>query len=469
MIHILEQVNSTLWTCLFLPCFLVCGLRLTLRCGALQFRRFGLALRLTVGRPSRGAEGSGSVSPLQAASTALAATVGTGNIVGTAQAIAMGGPGAVFWLWTAALLGMAVKYAEIYLGVRHRQKLPNGETVGGPMYYIRALGSAFAPLAALYAALAVLSALGMGNLTQVNGAVSAICRAVEVFLPLSGSERFKLRLGLGLALALLTLAVLSGGVKQVGRASALMVPFMGLVFLGSTLTVVICHIQRLPAALGEILAGAFSPRAALGAAGGLGLRQTLLWGFRRGVFSNEAGLGSAAIAHAAARTDSPAEHGLWGVFEVFADTLVICTATALAILCSGVEIPWGSLPGPELLGTALATVFGEKGSALFLGACLFLFAFSSVLGSSVYGGGCLEYLFGRRIRGLYRAVYAFFVLLGSVLSVALVWAAADTVNVLLSLPNFIALFALSGQVGRDVRRHFFQGAKDPSHFRTPIP
>ena len=470
MENFLLTLNDFLWSFLFLPCVVLCGLTLSLRCGALQFRRFGLALRSTLFKPSDEAEGSESVTPFQAASTALAATVGTGNIVGTAQAIAMGGPGAVFWLWAAALLGMMVKYAEVYLGVRFRQRLPDGSLCGGPMYYIRfGLGRRFAPLAAGYAALAAVSALSMGNLTQVNSSVSAICHAVTAFIPLSGTELFKLRLVLGLCLAVLTAFILEGGIKKVGRVTGLLVPFMSLAFLTLTVAVIVCHVRRLPAVLADIIAGAFKPRSVLGAAGGLTLRQTVLWGFRRGAFSNEAGLGSAAIAHGSARTDSPVEHGLWGIFEVFVDTVVICSATALAILCSGVEIPWGSLPGPELLGKALATVYSERCAALVLSLSLFLFAFSSVIGSSVYGAACLRYLFGSRAEGPYRVLYTLCVLLGSVLSVSLIWLMTDTVNVLMSVPNFIALFALSGLISRDVKGYFFEKAKISSNICKSVP
>ncbi len=452
--NLLGKLNDFLWTWAFLPCLLVCGLLLTVRCRALPFRRFGLVLRVTLGGEEQGA--GGGLSSFQAASTALAATVGTGNIVGTAQALAMGGPGAVFWLWIAAALGMSVKYAELYLCQRYRQRDRLGRPVGGPMSYIRqGLGPRFAPLAGAYAALAAVSALSMGNLAQINTAVSALSGAAELIRPLTAEERFLLRLALGFGLALLTGVLLSGGAGRVGRASALLVPLMSLLYLGVTAAVVLRGMENLPRALGEIFTGAFRPRAVLGAASGIGLREALEWGVRRGAFSNEAGLGSAAIAHGSVEAASPAVHGLWGIFEVFADTVVLCTATALAILCSGVPIPWGSRPGPELLGAALGTVFGPTGAALLLAAALSLFGFSTVTGCSVYGLRCLEYLFGERAEGPYRLVYTACVLLGSVLSAGAVWTAADTVNVLLSLPNFLALFALSGQVSRAVRRQFF--------------
>lgn len=449
----MEQLNRFIWTYLFLPCLLLCGLLLTLRCGVPQVRRFGLMLRCTIGGGRHG-ETEGEISPLQAASTALAATVGTGNIVGTAQAIAMGGRGAVFWMWAAAFLGMAIKYGEILLGVKYRVRRRDGQLSGGPMYYIeRGLGPRFAPLGAMYAALAALSVLSMGNMSQINGCVSAITHAAASFTALSPESAFHLRLGLGLGAALLAAVILAGDAKRVGRVTELLVPFMSAAFLIFTSAVVICHAQQLPPVLRGIVHDAFSPRAALGAAGGLGLKEAMHWGIRRSAFSNEAGLGTAAIAHAAASADNPARHALWGIFEVFADTIVISSATALAILCSGVEIPWGAVPGPELLQSAIATVFGSRCASLFMALSLSLFGFSTVVGCSIYGVRCVQYLFGESSGGLYRLVYAACVVIGSVMSTNLVWAAADTVNALMSVPNFIALFALSGLIGRESRQN----------------
>lgn len=448
----MEQLNRFIWTYLFLPCLLLCGLLLTLRCGVPQVRRFGLMLHCTIGGSRRG-ETEGEISPLQAASTALAATVGTGNIIGTAQAIAMGGRGAVFWMWAAAFLGMAVKYGEILLGVKYRVRRQDGTPSGGPMYYIeRGLGPRFAPLGAVYAAFAALSVLSMGNMSQINGCVSAIADAVDGFTPLSAETGFRLRLCLGLFLAVITAVILAGDARRVGRVTELLVPFMSAAFLFFTSTVILCHAQKLLPVLRGIVHDAFSPRAALGAAGGLGMKEAMHWGIRRSAFSNEAGLGTAAIAHAAAKADDPARHALWGIFEVFADTIVISSATALAILCSGVEIPWGAAPGPELLQAALATVFGPKCAALFMALSLSLFGFSTVVGCSLYGVRCVQYLFGESSGGLYRLAYAACVVVGSVMSTTTIWSAADTINALMSVPNFIALFAFSGLIGRESRK-----------------
>lgn len=446
----MEAFNTVIWTYIFLPLMLCCGVLLTVRSGGLQFRRFGLAMR-SLFRRSDSADGS--ITQAQAVCTALASTVGTGNIIGTAQAIAMGGRGAVLWLWIAALLGMIIKYAEIFLGVRFRKRV-NGVPVGGPMYYIeQGLGPRFKPLAAAYALFSALSVLCMGNMAQISGAVSAVARVAEELCPLSNRELYFFRLALGIALALVLYITLIGGARRVGKMAELLVPFMSGIFLLFTLTIVICHAQRLPEVIAGIVHDALSIDAAAGAAGGLMMKQAVHWGVRRGAFSNEAGLGYAAIAHASADGE-PAQQGLWGIFEVFADTILICTATALAILCSGISIPWGSTPGAELLETAAATVFGARFSCIIMALSLFLFAFSTVVGCSVYGLRCTEYLFGSAADEIYRMLFCTVTVLGSVMSTARIWLAADTVNALLAVPNFIALIALSRLIGKESRRYF---------------
>lgn len=449
----MEALNSALWSALFLPLLLVCGLVLTLRCRFLQFRCFGKAISMPFKRQSSG----DALTPFQAACTALASTVGTGNIIGTAQAIAIGGRGAVFWLWVSAIPAMIIKYAEIFLGLRFRRK-SGREKLGGPMYYIeQGLGARFRPLAPVYAFLAGLSVLCMGDMAQISGAVSALEQSA-VQLGLSEGSGAGLRCALGLILAAVLLWALSGGAKSVGRISALLVPFMSGMFLLFTSAVIVCHAQALPSVLRGIVHDAFSLRAAGGAAGGLTLRQALHWGVRRGAFSNEAGLGYAAIAHGA--TDgTPAQQGLWGIFEVFADTVVICTATALAILCSGVDIPWGSPVGVELFHAAAATVFGDRPAAVFVAASLFLFAFSTVLGCSVYGLQCARYLSGAKGARIYRGALGLAAVIGSAIGTGAVWSAADTVNALMSVPNFIALLGLSGLIARESNALFVKKSK----------
>lgn len=437
LLLILDKLNDLVWTGIFLPCVLLCGLLLSLRSRFLQLRLFPASLR----QLTKGGRGDG-VSPVQAASTALASTLGTGNIVGTAQAIAMGGPGAVFWMWAAALLGMAVKFAEIGLSVATRRRDGAGYS-GGPMYYIGSLGEKFRPLALMYALLAALSAFGIGNLSQISSAAGAVAGAAEKIAPELDPRR--LRLWLGIILTLTAWLILRGGAAGVGRAAERLVPSMAGLFLLLSLFVLCCHAQALPAALRAIVTGAFSPRTAVSGIGGFGTAQAIQWGLRRGAFSNEAGLGSSAIAHGSAAARSPGEQGLWGIFEVFADTIVICTATALTILCSGVGIPWGSSPGAELLLSAWETCIPAAPAACFMALSLLLFAFTSVLGWALYGTQCVRFLWGEKAAAPYRLCFSLAITVGCLVSLRTVWAAADLLNGLMAIPNFIALFALSGK------------------------
>lgn len=440
LLLILDKLNDLVWTGIFLPCVLLCGLLLSLRSRFLQLRLFPASLR----QLTKGGRGDG-VSPVQAASTALASTLGTGNIVGTAQAIAMGGPGAVFWMWAAALLGMAVKFAEIGLSVATRMRDGAGYS-GGPMYYISSLGEKFRPLALMYALLAALSAFGIGNLSQISSAAGAVAGAAEKIAPELDPRR--LRLWLGVILTLTAWLILRGGAAGVGRAAERLVPSMAGLFLLLSLFVLCCHAQALPAALRAIVTGAFSPRTAVSGIGGFGTAQAIQWGLRRGAFSNEAGLGSSAIAHGSAAARSPGEQGLWGIFEVFADTIVICTATALTILCSGVGIPWGSSPGAELLLSAWETCIPAAPAACFMALSLLLFAFTSVLGWALYGTQCVRFLWGEKAAAPYRLCFSLAITVGCLVSLRTVWAAADLLNGLMAIPNFIALFALSGKAAK---------------------
>ena len=440
LLLILDKLNDLVWTGIFLPCVLLCGLLLSLRSRFLQLRLFPASLR----QLTKGGRGDG-VSPVQAASTALASTLGTGNIVGTAQAIAMGGPGAVFWMWAAALLGMAVKFAEISLSVATRRRDGAGYS-GGPMYYIGSLGEKFRPLALMYALLAALSAFGIGNLSQISSAAGAVAGAAEKIAP--ELDPRLLRLWLGVILTLTAWLILRGGAAGVGRAAERLVPSMAGLFLLLLLFVLCCHAQALPAALRAIVTGAFSPRTAVSGIGGFGTAQAIQWGLRRGAFSNEAGLGSSAIAHGSAAARSPGEQGLWGIFEVFADTIVICTATALTILCSGVGIPWGSSPGAELLLSAWETCIPAAPAACFMALSLLLFAFTSVLGWALYGTQCVRFLWGEKAAAPYRLCFSLAITVGCLVSLRTVWAAADLLNGLMAIPNFIALFALSGKAAK---------------------
>jgi AGCS family alanine or glycine:cation symporter len=432
----LETWNESLWSVLFLPLYVLCAGSLLLRCRFLPFLRPGLVLQAA----RKGEDGSGEgMSPFQAASTALAATVGTGNIIGTAQAIAMGGPGALFWMWAASLLGMTVKYAEILLGQRMR---------GSAAAYIRvALGKLPAHF---YGLLLSFSALTVGTMAQLNGCVGALCEAC-------GRHSLSAKALIGLALTAVLALCLAGGVRRVLCFCERLVPAMGLGFLLAAGTALFCTRTRIPGALALVLRDALRPRAAIGAAGGVALRQTLLWGLRRGAFSNEAGLGTAAAIHAGVRSKDAPLHALWGVLEVFLDTILLCTATALVILCSGVPIPYGSMPGPELLRDAFTVSLGRRASDLVICMALTLFGFSTALGSTVVGTQCQEEMWGAGAGRRFRRLMVLCAFPGCVLPVELIWQAADSVNVLLAIPNLLSLLILAPGIQRLTTARFYGG------------
>lgn len=454
-------LNTIAWVYFLLPAVFIGGFYLTIRTGAIQFTRFGYAMKNTAGKIFKQPKaGEGAVTPFQAVTTALAGTVGTGNIVGTAQAIGMGGYGAIFWLWMAALLGMAIKFSEVTLSIQYRERDAKGDWVGGPMYYItKGMGPQWKWLAVLFALVATLASFGIGNMSQANSIVSSFNNAVTAFVPSAAVYSGTINLVLGLLLAFCTALVLLGGIKRIGRVTEKLIPIMCILYVLFALVVIFGNIDKLGHAFGLIFQAAFAPQAAMGAASGIALRQAIVWGLRRSAFSNEAGLGSAAIAHAAADTKGPVQQGLYGIFEVFMDTIVICTITALTIIISGVDIAWGVKPGPELLTAAFATVWGGKLSALFVAVALMLFAYSTILGWALYGTRCVQYLFGLTGARIYQLVFIVVVVVGSVAPLDVVWNLADTFNGLMAIPNFIALFALSGVVAK-LTRDYFSGVKD---------
>ena len=453
-------LNDFAWMYTFLPCAILGGLFLTIRSGGVQFRHFGHAMKNTVGKMFQKQEaGHGAVTPMQAVTTALSATVGTGNIVGTSQAIAMGGYGAVFWLWLAALVGMVTKYSEILLAICYRERDAKGDWVGGPMYYIsKGLGKNWKWLAALFAIFATLASFGIGNMSQVNSITGSVIGAFSAFTTVSAGMELTLKWIIGILLAVLVAVILLGGIKRIGAVTEKLIPFMSIFYILFTLIVIGAHIGSIPDAFVKIFSTAFTPQAMFGATTGIVLKQTIIWGLRRSAFSNEAGLGSAAIAHAAADTKGPVNQGLYGIFEVFVDTIVICSLTALAIICSGVNIEFNTRPGSEVITAALATVFGGKFAALFVAIALALFAFSTVLGWSLYGTRCVQYLFGNTAVRVFQVIFIAVVVVGCVSPLSFVWDVADTFNGLMAIPNFIGLFALSGVVAAETKKYF--GGKD---------
>ena len=454
-------LNTVAWLYIFLPCVFIGGLYLTIRNKGIQFSRLGYALKNTVGKMfKKQTAGEGAVTPFQAVTTALAATVGTGNIVGTSQAIALGGYGAVFWLWLAALLGMIIKYSEVVLSINFRERDETGDWVGGPMYYVKnGLGKNWQWVGILFCIFATLASFGIGNMSQANSIVGSINSAIISFVPAAESYSNLINLIVGIVMAVLVALILFGGIKRIGQVTEKLVPLMSALYILFTLTVIFANITGIGNAFALIFKTAFTPRAVFGATTGIILKETVVWGLRRSAFSNEAGLGSAAIAHAAAETEGPVQQGLYGIFEVFMDTIVICSLTALTIIISGVPIEFGVKPGSELITSAFATVFGGKFASLFVAISLMFFAFSTILGWSLYGTRCIQYLLGIKASKVYQLIFVVIIVVGSVASIDVVWDIADTFNGLMAIPNLIALFALSGVVVKLTKDYFFNKDK----------
>lgn len=426
------------------------GLFLTIRLGVPQVRLFPKAMSLFFRRMFAGKTSGESVSSFQALCTALAATVGTGNLVGVAGAISLGGPGAIFWMWVCAILGMATKYAEAALAVCYRVKTPDGYA-GGPMYTMTyGLGERFRPMAKVYCLFGILAAFGVGNAAQVNAVVTGVNGVIRRF---GGEPGLAGSLILGLMLAGLTGLLLFGGAKRIGAVAEMLVPIAAIAYLLMCIGVLLVFRRRIPYALEQIILGAFCPRAVTGGMLGSAFR-ALSVGCRRGVFTNEAGMGTASIAHACAEAE-PAEQGLMGMVEVFLDTIVICTMTALVILVSGVPIPYGADTGAELTSLAFSSVYGAS-AGIFLSAALILFAVATILGWGLYGARCAQFLFGGW-KG-FAAAQTAMVVLGAVLDTRTVWELSELANGLMAIPNLICLAALTSVLCRITKEYRKSGA-----------
>lgn len=443
MTVILESVNKAVWGVPALVLILGVGLYISIRTGFAQLRLLPRAVKDFFARLRDGKAEDGAVTSFQALCTALAATVGTGNLVGVAGAIAIGGPGAIFWMWICAVLGMATKYAEATLALRYRVK-EKGEYVGGPMYMIRqGMGKRWHWLGAAYCFFGIVAAFGVGNATQINAVVTGINSAVTAF---GGQPTKQGNVAMGIVLAVLIGAMLLGGARRIGTVAERLVPFASVAYLLLGLGVLIARAQLLPAAFGAIIRGAFSPEAVTGGVVGSAF-SALRIGVSRGVFTNEAGMGTASIAHAGANVAHPVQQGLMGIMEVFLDTIVICTMTALVILVSGVSVPYGEDVGAVLTTQAFSAVYGDWVS-VFLAAALCCFAFATVLGWGLYGVRCAQYLFGAGAWKKFVALQVMTVILGAVLETKAVWLLSETVNGLMAIPNLIALAALSPELVR---------------------
>ena len=446
-------VNGIVWGPIGLALLFCTGLWMTLRTGGFQFRRVGHWMRHTIGAVFTNKEVTAhtskedmAISQFQSMCTALAGTIGTGNIVGVATAIVSGGPGAIFWMWVMAILGMMTSFSENVLGVYYRRKNEKGEWSGGAMYYLtdglgakkgcKTLGKV---LAVLFACFCILASFGIGNMSQINSIAGNMNAAFHMPYLVTG-----------VALMVVTALIVLGGLKRVAAVTEKLVPLMALFYIVGAVVIVVLHAGNIPAAFRAIFRGAFNLQAAGGGALGYGVSQSLTWGFKRGAFSNEAGLGSAVMVNSSAKVKEPVQQGMWGVFEVFADTIVVCTLTALVILTTGVvDIESGSvLVGVQdnaLVGQAFTAAFGSFGPK-FIAISLLFFAYSTVLGWSHYGTKAVEYLFGQKGTRVYKVIFVGMVVVGATMKLGLAWDLSDTFNGLMMIPNLLAVLALSGTV-----------------------
>lgn len=437
--YIHQAVNEIVWGMPLISLILGTGIYLSYRTGFIQVTKIGLIAKGIAAGFTQQKRGDGDISPFQALTTALAATVGTGNIAGVATAISLGGAGAMFWMWFSAFFGMVTKYSEIVLAVHFREKKPGGRIVGGPMYFLQK-GLNSRVLAVLFAFFGSLAAFGIGNMVQANSVADAVNIAFGVppFIT-------------GIILAVIAGAVILGGIKRIASFTEKLVPIMALIYVLGAVTILVLNMELVPRALASIFNLAFTPQAAAGGFVGAGIRETIRFGVARGIFTNEAGLGSASIAHASARTQHPVAQGVWGIVEVFIDTLVICTLTALVILVTGAlesgfegaalttEAFNLGLPGPGGLIVALGLIF---------------FAFTTLLAWSFYGEKCFEFLFGTKASLRYRQVWIPFILVGAVGGLRGIWNLADTLNGLMAIPNLVGLVGLSGLVVKLTKEYF---------------
>ena len=446
IIKINQAVNGFIWGVPAMICIIGVGLLLSVRTRFIQVRKFGAAMKNTIGKIFDKTQAKdGSMSPFQAVCTALAGTVGTGNIAGVAGAIALGGPGTIFWMWCSAFLGMCTKFSEVTLAIHFREKNAKGEYVGGPMYYIKnGLSKKWHFLAVLYALFGVLTVFGTGNATQVNTIVSSIHSALHNLHITDGTVDERANLIFGIFIAAFVAMVLLGGIQRIGQVSEKLVPFMAVLYVILAIGVVILHINRVPAVFAMIFKSAFTPQAATGGIIG-SMFLSMKKGVSRGIFSNEAGLGTGSIAHACADTNNAVHQGMFGIFEVFMDTIVICTLTGLVILLGAPNIVYGQAAGAELTISGFTATYGGWVS-IFTAVAMCCFAFSTIIGWGLYGSRCIEFLGGEKLVRPFLVAYSFVSIIGATINLGLLWDIADTFNGLMAIPNLIALLILSGQV-----------------------
>lgn len=462
-----NAINNVVWGWPMLILLVGTGIFLTIRTRAVQFGHFGYAMKNTAGKIfTKHEAGEGEITPFQAVTTALAATVGTGNIAGVTTAIVLGGPGAMLWLWITALIGMCTKYAEVLLSVKYRERNEKGDWVGGPMYYItNGLGKNWKWLAVIFSIFGALAAFGIGNAVQVGNITSSINHAVDTLggntaantLTIFGQAVPLTSLIIGIVIAIIVALVLIGGIKRLGSVTEKLVPFMSVIYIVAALIVIFANIENIGKVFSDIFVGAFNPSSVVGGVSG-GIMVCIQMGMKRGVFSNEAGLGSAPMAHAATSESNPVKQGMYGIFEVFMDTIVICTLTGLTLLISGVVTSYGpdAVQDTSLNAQAFGTVFGGQAGGVIVAIGITLFALSTVLSWGLYGSRCCEFLFGTKSIKIYQVIFVLIVIVGATMNLSLAWNIADTLNGLMAIPNLIALVALSGVVVKLTREHFAQ-------------
>ena len=448
MVKILDAVNQFVWGFPALVLILSVGILLSVRTGWVQIRLFPKAIRTFFSSAGKSNK-EGVTSPYRALCTALAATVGTGNLAGVAGAIAIGGPGAIFWMWICAILGMATKFAEATLSVRYQMQEKDGSYIGGPMYIVRnALGNRWQFLAGVYCFFGVVAAFGVGSATQINAVLGGINSAVSA---LGGYESKTANLLIGIVIALIAMLVLLGGAKRIGAAATFLVPFASIFYLILCIGVLIVKSSAIYPAVCAIFKGAFCPQAVTGGVLGSAF-QALRIGASRGVFTNESGMGTAGMAHGSARVTHPAQQGLMGIIEVFLDTIVICTMTALVILCSGISVPYGLDLGVEITTNAFSCVYGSW-VTIPIAFALCCFAIATILGWGLYGARCAQFLFGKNVWKLFVVLQGISIVLGAILSTGTVWSLSETANGLMAIPNLIILILLSPELTRLVNEY----------------
>ena len=458
MLQIITNINKALngfiWGVPAMTCILGVGLYLAIRTGFLPLRKFGYAMKNTFGRIfKKETAAEGALTPFQAVCTALSATVGTGNIAGVAGAIAIGGPGAVFWMWVSAILGMGTKFAEVTLAVHFRERNKNGDFVGGPMYYIKnGLGKKWMWLAYLYAFFGVCAVFGTGNATQVNTITASIDAALLNYNILSADRLSICNLIIGITICVAVALILIGGLKRIGSVSEKLVPVMAALYILLGIGLIVLRFDQVPTVFASIFQGAFNPAAFTGGIVG-SFFVSMQKGVSRGIFSNEAGLGTGSIAHACADTKDPAKQGLYGIFEVFMDTIVICTLTALVVLLSGIDVPYGQAAGAELTIGGFTVVYGNWVS-IFTAIAMCCFAFSTIVGWGLYGARCAEFLLGSKILLPFNIAYCLVSILGATTDLGLIWSISETFNGFMTVPNLIAVFLLTPVVLRLIKEHF---------------